>query len=710
MGGDGSGRKANPFNQYMKTQNVMPVNTTVSNAMILPNFSGLKDGLRNTESGVVITSNNISSYAPSPDLSNFDSTSITAETSAGFSLKGSGGSTALLIGAGGGNSATFYDGLKLDAGTASRVLVTDANKNVSYATMSATDLDAIPTTYAKIDGTNLPFTGDIAIEKINPVLELNGQPDNPVTLNYKNDGTTVSTLYSDQAQDSFTFDTSLTDLSYNAGGQQVWKIGGTTKFSLNDTLADLKTNLQIQGANPEFKITHTGAQDLWVTKADNDATTFSQDIIVGSSFSPSVVFDSTHTGTRASFNLGSSWTINFWYYRTSTTDYANIVSFNYGSNNGYRLISNSTSGASMLIQGADNTGSSYSNSSSNDSTLNTWEMWTLTGNASSLKLFKNGSASPVVNISKTWAWATPTTTLTLGGMGCRFDEALVYNSVLSTANISTLYNGGAPTYQAISSGLVAGWSFDQASGTLVADWSGNGRNLTLSAGTTFNVNGIVPTTPTNYTMEFLKVARSSTGGIYGETTFGEDQGYTIYQGQRHSFQIGTTTEWLIDANGDLTATEGNNIIVGSTTGTKIGTATTQKLAFYNSTPIVQPTATTEIGTVLSNLGLRAAGVAYPITTSGAVTLTNVASGSVIIAGTGGLIGADTDLTFTGGNRLNATNLTVSTNATLSYVSSGAVLLTGTGGTVSGVVGVSGSFTSADAKTITVTNGVITAIV
>ena len=33
---------------------------------------------------------------------------------------------------------------------------------------------------------------------------------------------------------------------------------------------------------------------------------------------------------------------------------------------------------------------------------------------------------------------------------------------------------------------------------------------------------------------------------------------------------------------------GQNIILKTTTGTKIGTGTTQKLAFWNSTPVVQP--------------------------------------------------------------------------------------------------------------------------
>jgi hypothetical protein len=36
-----------------------------------------------------------------------------------------------------------------------------------------------------------------------------------------------------------------------------------------------------------------------------------------------------------------------------------------------------------------------------------------------------------------------------------------------------------------------------------------------------------------------------------------------------------------------------NIALGTTTGTKIGTATTQKLGFYNATPVVQPSAYTQ---------------------------------------------------------------------------------------------------------------------
>jgi hypothetical protein len=65
----------------------------------------------------------------------------------------------------------------------------------------------------------------------------------------------------------------------------------------------------------------------------------------------------------------------------------------------------------------------------------------------------------------------------------------------------------------------------------------------------------------------------------------------------------------------------SDIVLDTTTGTKFGTTTSEKLSFYGVTPIVQPIATTDLGTVLSNLGLRAIGTAYPITTSGAINFT-----------------------------------------------------------------------------------------
>lgn len=62
---------------------------------------------------------------------------------------------------------------------------------------------------------------------------------------------------------------------------------------------------------------------------------------------------------------------------------------------------------------------------------------------------------------------------------------------------------------------------------------------------------------------------------------------------------GSITEKLrLETNGitvkfDTTLSEGIDFVLGTTTGSKIGTATSQKLAFYNSTPVIQPSATGE---------------------------------------------------------------------------------------------------------------------
>ena len=86
---------------------------------------------------------------------------------------------------------------------------------------------------------------------------------------------------------------------------------------------------------------------------------------------------------------------------------------------------------------------------------------------------------------------------------------------------------------------------------------------------------------------------------------------------RHFYQKGNLYLGILAQ--DLTIADAINFILNTTTGTKIGTATDQKLGFFNAAPVVQQGATIDLGVVLSNLGLRAAGTAYPITTSGDIT-------------------------------------------------------------------------------------------
>ena len=69
-------------------------------------------------------------------------------------------------------------------------------------------------------------------------------------------------------------------------------------------------------------------------------------------------------------------------------------------------------------------------------------------------------------------------------------------------------------------------------------------------------------------------------------------------------QTDGTTRLTIGTTGLFTIADALNIAVGTTTGTKIGTATNQKLGFWNATPVVQPTAVadaTDAASVITQL-------------------------------------------------------------------------------------------------------------
>ena len=93
-------------------------------------------------------------------------------------------------------------------------------------------------------------------------------------------------------------------------------------------------------------------------------------------------------------------------------------------------------------------------------------------------------------------------------------------------------------------------------------------------------------------------------------TYGTDQNYfTSYGG---NFRIRTGDALPIEfyttnvkrltilASGSLLFAEANDIQTGTTTGSKIATATTQKIAFWNATPIVQPTTSVTASTFVAN--------------------------------------------------------------------------------------------------------------
>jgi hypothetical protein len=85
--------------------------------------------------------------------------------------------------------------------------------------------------------------------------------------------------------------------------------------------------------------------------------------------------------------------------------------------------------------------------------------------------------------------------------------------------------------------------------------------------------------------------------------------------------------------------DGVNWTFGTSTGTQIGTATSQKLGFYGATPVIQPTNTTDLRTALINLGLYATGGASPLNLNGGALTVGSATvadaGNVVVGSTTG---------------------------------------------------------------------------
>ena len=154
--------------------------------------------------------------------------------------------------------------------------------------------------------------------------------------------------------------------------------------------------------------------------------------------------------------------------------------------------------------------------------------------------------------------------------------------------------------------------------TVVANYSSStGMKLYGSVGTGFSTATFTPSARIHaHSLTGIATYQKTTNSVTGAlSTDGFDVGISatgvaeIRQRENLDLQILTnnTLRKTYLAAGGETLAEAYNIAVGTTTGTKIGTATTQKLGFWNATPIVQPANTVAIDTVLVNTGLRATG-------------------------------------------------------------------------------------------------------
>jgi len=182
-----------------------------------------------------------------------------------------------------------------------------------------------------------------------------------------------------------------------------------------------------------------------------------------------------------------------------------------------------------------------------------------------------------------------------GAFGASADFTFASNklSVGTSSGGGLTYNRGATRFTD-NTGLNLGggiyMSFPSAGSDAFVMYSGNSSNITMY----WNAGGLISTagsafignpSPLTAPSARLQVRGSSATGGTNAFLIQNSTPSTLFQVQNDGATILNGT---LSQNGTVTMSDGSNIVVGSTNGTKIGTATTQKIGFYNATPIVRP--------------------------------------------------------------------------------------------------------------------------
>lgn len=191
-------------------------------------------------------------------------------------------------------------------------------------------------------------------------------------------------------------------------------------------------------------------------------------------------------------------------------------------------------------------------------------------------------------------------------------------------------------------------------------------NLTVTNTIVGSVNGNAATVTTN---------ANSTGVITSSgnaTSFGTFTSAQIIAGCSDE----TGTDLMVFASNPtlsgITMADATNIVLNTTTGTKIGTATGQKLGFFNATPVIQQTG--NISTALSNLGLVTSGTLPVGSITGILPGANGGTGvnngasTITVGGNFSVSGAFTTAITVTGN----TTVTLPTSGTLYGTASGSI--------------------------------------
>lgn len=231
----------------------------------------------------------------------------------------------------------------------------------------------------------------------------------------------------------------------------------------------------------------------------------------------------------------------------------------------------------------------------------TFDGTTLTNSHSSasnnLTITQNNAAEVIgVSISNTNAGVAAASKITIGNGTATLSIKTLGASYTTSGNLKA---GTAVIQSDSANGAV----FSLTSSNSAAMWTWNTNNTERWR---LDVNGKWSNTAGGPTaaMHFrgnISNAANNAGVKFATSTLlaTPESGVFEFDGTKYYFTTSTAVRDTVILSTNL---DGVNLAFGTTTGTKLGTATSQKLALWNATPVVQPTTAIAAGTLVSNAG------------------------------------------------------------------------------------------------------------
>jgi hypothetical protein len=190
------------------------------------------------------------------------------------------------------------------------------------------------------------------------------------------------------------------------------------------------------------------------------------------------------------------------------------------------------------------------------------------------------------------AWSTSGT-----GLGVNAESGFAGRLLDLQLNGTSNFNVDSNGY--VSPKFIAGTAFGVASGGVVYV-NANGQLDRATNITADNNSTVLLVGSSQYGATAIQFAGDS-----GSITINNANGNKFFVSTSGvEMQIGSTKVLGVNTSSNIEVRDSSNFILSTTTGTKIGTATTQKLGFFDNTPVVQPTAVadaTDAASVITQL-------------------------------------------------------------------------------------------------------------